>query len=240
MINVTIFNEFYHEKISESAKSVYPEGIHMALKKALESDEIKIKTVTLDDNNCGITPELLKETDVLIWWGHVRHHLVPDEIATMVSQEVLKGMGIIFLHSAHHSKPFKLLMGTSCNLSWREEGGSELLWVCNPAHPIAEGIDRYISLEQEEAYCEPFGIPEPDELVFIGNYSTGEAFRAGCCYKRENGKVFYFQPGHETYRNFYNENIIKVIGNAIKWAKPSYRVPELLCPEIKAPREELL
>lgn len=238
MIKVTIFNEFKHEKEHQEVKDIYPNGIHTAIKEAIECDNISVKTVTLDDENCGITDELLENTDVFIWWGHMAHHLVPDEVALKVKDAVLRGMGIIFLHSAHHSKPFKMLMGTSCNLTWRENSDRELLWVCNPAHPIAEGIGRFIHIEHEETYGEPFGIPEPEELVFIANFEGGEVMRAGCCWRKENGKVFYFQPGHETFPIYYQKEIIKVIKNAINWAKPSYRIKELVCPHVKKPLED--
>ena len=234
MIKVTIYNEYYHEKTEEEIKKVYPEGIHSALKNALECDEISVKTVTLDTVD-EITDELLENTDVMLWWGHMKHNDVPDEVAQRVQQAVLKGMGAIFLHSGHHSKPFKLLMGTPCNLTWREDGDREYVWVVNPSHPIAEGIGRYIKLDCEETYGEPFSIPEPDELVFIGNFEGGEVFRAGCCYKRNNGKVFYFQPGHEAYPTYHNADVIRVLKNAIKWAKSSYREKELVCPQVTKP-----
>ena len=237
MIRVTIYNEFIHEQESERIRAVYPQGIHETLRKGLQDEELSIRTVTLGELPDGLSDAVLNETDVLIWWGHKAHHLVPDEVAQRVHQAVLKGMGIIFLHSGHHSKPFRLLMGTSCNLTWREDGDWEMLWVVNPAHPIAKGIGRFIRLEREETYGEPFGIPEPDELVFIGTYEGGEVFRSGCCWRRENGKVFYFQPGHETEPTYYHPEIIRVIRNAIDWAMPTYRVPELLCPHVKKPLE---
>lgn len=232
MIRVLIFNEFKHEKTSEKVKEIYPEGIHEALKKILESEETSVKCVTLDDENCGITEEVLKETDVLLWWGHMAHHLVPDEVAKMVQNAVLSGMGAIFLHSAHHSKPFRLLMGTTCNLGWREDGDLERIWVINPGHPIVQGIDRYFELSHEETYAEPFDIPEPDELVFGGWYEGGEIFRSGVCYTRGMGKIFYFQPGHESFPTFYDENVKTIIKNAVKWAKPVTR-GVLSCPNIK-------
>lgn len=238
MIRVTIYNEYVHEREDEAIREVYPEGIHMTLKQQLEDEEITVRTVTLDDLPDGLSDEVLAETDVLIWWGHIRHREVPDEVAQRVQQAVLKGMGAIFLHSAHHSKPFRLLMGTSCNLTWREDGDSELVWVINPAHPIAQGIGRFIKLEHEEAYGEPFAVPEPDELVFIGTYDGGEVFRSGCCYRKENGRVFYFQPGHESYRTYHHPDVIRVIKNAIHWANPIYRVPELVCPHVKKPLED--
>ena len=237
MIKVTIFNEFRHEKQKESIRAIYPDGIHGAIKAGIEDEEILVRTVTLDDPECGLTQEVLDDTDVLLWWGHMAHHEVPDEVAQRVRDAVHSGMGAIFLHSGHHSKPFRLLMGTPCNLTWREDGDYELVWVVNPAHPIAQGIGRFIKLEEVETYGEPFSIPEPDELVFIGSYEGGEVFRSGCCWQRGNGRIFYFQPGHETFPIFYHPDIIKVIKNAIHWAKPTYRAV-IECPHVKKPLAE--
>ena len=237
MIKVTIFNEFRHEKQKESIRAIYPDGIHGAIKAGIEDEEILVRTVTLDDPECGLTQEVLDDTDVLLWWGHMAHHEVPDEVAQRVRDAVHSGMGAIFLHSGHHSKPFRLLMGTPGNLTWREDGDYELVWVVNPAHPIAQGIGRFIKLEEVETYGEPFSIPEPDELVFIGSYEGGEVFRSGCCWQRGNGRVFYFQPGHETYPIYHQPEIIKVIKNAIHWAKPTYRAV-IECPHVKKPLAE--
>ena len=118
MIKVTIYNEFVHEKTEPAVKAIYPEGIHNTLKEKLEDSDITVRTVTLDTVN-DITDELLADTDVMIWWGHMCHGDVPDEVAARVQNAVLSGMGMIFLHSAHHSKPFRLLMGTPCSLGWR-------------------------------------------------------------------------------------------------------------------------
>ena len=232
MTKVTIYNEFFHERFHDEVKAVYPEGIHMALKSQLE-DEFEVRTVTVDTVDT-LTEALLNDTDVLIWWGHVQHDKVPDEVAERVQRAVLDGMGAIFLHSGHHSKPFRKLMGTSCNLTWREDGDQELVWNIKPSHPITQGIGRFIKLDHEETYGEPFTVPEPDELVFIGSYEGGEVFRAGCCYRRENGRIFYFQPGHETFPTFYNPDVVRVIRNAIRWAAPIYRV-RMECPWVKPP-----
>lgn len=233
MIRVTIYNEFVHEKVNKNVAAIYPNGIHNAIADFLKCDDITVRTATLDDEECGLTEEVINETDVLIWWGHVRHNLVPDEVALRVKNAVLKGMGFIGLHSAHHSKPFRLLMGTTCNLSWREDGDMERIWTINPAHPIAQGIGRYFELEHEETYAEPFNIPNPDEIIFMGWYEGGELFRSGCTYTRENGKIFYFQPGHESFPTFYNENVQTIIRNAVRWVAPIYRSEALVCPNIK-------
>jgi len=233
MIKVTVWNEFKHEQEKEKVKAVYPDGIHNTIKAFLDEDrEFEVKTATLYDENCGITEELLNNTDVLIWWGHCAHNKVPDDVAKMVQSAVLSGMGFIPLHSAHHSKPFKLLMGTTANLSWREDGDMERIWVVKPSHPIAQGIDRYFELPHEETYSEPFDIPEPNELVFGGWYEGGEIFRSGCCFLRGNGKIFYFQPGHETFPIYYDKNVQTVIKNAIRWAAPTYR-QIIECPHVE-------
>ena len=169
----------------------------------------------------------------MLWWGHVRHGEVPDEIAIKVKEAVLGGMGMIFLHSAHHSKVFKLLMGTTCNLGWRESDDKERLWILDHNHPIMAGLDdRFIELEGEETYSEPFGIPDPDKLLMIGWFNGGEVFRSACVWHRENGKVFYFQPGHESYPTFYNKNVQTIITNAVRWAAPVCPKRPLVCPWI--------
>lgn len=233
MIRVLIWNEFHHERCDEAVAAIYPQGIHQYLADVLDREEdMVVETATLTDENCGITKERLDRTDVLIWWGHMEHHKVPDEIAYLVRDAVLEGMGAIFLHSAHHSKPFRYLLGTSCNLTWRETGDSERLWVIEPSHPITRGIDRSFYLEHEETYGEPFVIPTPDKLLLIGSYSGGEVFRSGCLYERGNGKIFYFQPGHETLSTYYDANVQTVIRNAVRYVAPSYR-QTITCPHVR-------
>lgn len=221
-IKVTIWNEFRHEKSDEEVRKVYPNGIHEELKKQLGVDEqLVIRTATLDEPENGLTDEVLNDTDVLLWWGHMSHEEVLDEVVEKVRQRVLHGMGLIVLHSGHGSKIFTKLCGTNTGeLKWREQGEKERLWVVDYSHPIVEGIGEYIELEHEEMYGEPFGIPAPDELVFISWFAGGEVFRSGVTYKRGLGKIFYFRPGHESYPTYKNEAVIKVIKNAVKWAKP--------------------
>lgn len=222
-IKITVWNEYRHEKTNEEVSSIYPEGMHTAIADGLQETSEKITFATLDDPEHGLSEEVLEQTDVLIWWGHMAHDEVQNEIVDRVYQRVLKGMGLIVLHSGHFSKIFKKLMGTSCDLKWREAGEKERIWVVNPGHPIAEGIGEYIELPQEEMYGEHFDIPQPDELVMVSWFEGGEVFRSGCCYTRGAGKVFYFRPGHETYPTYYNPQVRKVISNAVKWAAPVKR-----------------
>ena len=221
-IKVTVWNEFIHEKNHEKVKKVYPEGIHKLIAEKLNPvDNFELKTATLQEKEHGLTKEALDNTDVLLWWGHTAHNEVEDEIVERVYNYVLNGMGLIVLHSAHASKIFKKLCGTNSNqLKWREIGEKERIWVIEPGHPIADGLDEKFEIENTEMYGERFDIPAPDTLVFISWFEGGEVFRSGCCYQRGKGKVFYFRPGHETYPIYYKDDIIKVLINAVNWAAP--------------------
>ncbi len=234
-IRVTVWNEYRHEKELSNVAEIYPEGIHNAIAVYLNRDtEISAGTATLDEPEHGLTEEVLENTDVLIWWGHCAHSEVRDDIVERIQNRVLRGMGLIVLHSGHHSKIFKKLMGTTCNLKWREAGEKERVWVVEPGHPIAEGLGEYFEIPHEEMYGERFDIPEPDTLVLLGWFQGGEVFRSGCCYHRGYGKVFYFQPGHETYPIYHQKEILTVIANAVKWAKPANTALKLECPNFKA------
>ena len=229
MIKVTVWNEYRHERQPGRAAETYPQGIHSCIKEFLGKEEdITVRTATLDESECGLTQEVVDDTDVMLWWGHMAHDEVPEEIVDRVQKAVLKGMGLIVLHSGHHSKIFRRLMGTTCDLRWRDDD-RERVWCCNPAHPIAAGIPEYFELEHEEMYGEHFTIPNPDELIFMGWFAGGEVFRSGCTFTRGCGKIFYFQPGHEEYPTYYNETIQKIILNAVHWAKPAYRLADTQC-----------
>lgn len=238
MIKVTVWNEYAHEKTEEKVRELYPDGIHEYIKSFLDKNEdITVRTATLDDPECGLTEDVLADTDVLFWWGHMKHGDVPDEIVDRVYNEVHKGMGLIVLHSGHHSKIFRKLMGTTCNLQWRD-GDRERIWCCKPSHPIAQGIPQMFEIDVEEMYGECFDIPNPEDIIFMGWFSGGEVFRSGCTFTRGNGKIFYFQPGHEDNPTYHNEIIQRIITNATRWAAPTYRVDELTCPHASIPPED--
>jgi trehalose utilization protein len=221
MLKVIVWNENRHEQIDPEVREVYPEGIHGTIASFLGEAQFDVSTATLDEPEHGLTDEVLNGTDVLIWWGHIAHDEVKDEVVEKVKQRVLDGMGLIVLHSGHFSKLFKTLMGTSCDLKWREASEKERIWVVDPSHPIVEGLGEYIELENEEMYGEHFDIPAPDELVMVSWFEGGEVFRSGCTFKRGKGKIFYFRPGHETYPTYYNKEVQRVIMNAVKWAEPT-------------------
>ena len=217
-LNITVWNEFRHEKKNPKVIAIYPDGIHNAIAKPLKAAGFNVTTATLDEPEHGLTTSVLEKTDVLFWWGHMAHDEVSDEIVERVKARVHAGMGLVVLHSGHFSKIFKTLMGTTCDLKWREANDRERLWIVSPGHPIAAGLGEQIVLESEEMYGEHFDIPQPEELVFVSWFSGGEIFRSGATYKRGLGRIFYFRPGHETYPTYHNTEIQKVLENAARWA----------------------
>jgi trehalose utilization protein len=218
-IRVTVWGENVHERKNKVVADVYPLTMHGTVAAALNGGQgITATTATLQDPDHGMTAARLADTDVLIWWGHAAHGDVADAVVDRVCEAVWSGMGVIFLHSAHFSKPFKRLMGSPCNLTWREAGERERLWVTSRNHPIAAGLPDHFELENEEMYGEPFGVPEPLETVFVSWFQGGEVFRSGLTYKRGAGNVFYFRPGHETYPTYHDAHVQRVIRNAVEWA----------------------
>ncbi len=227
MPRITLFNEFIHERKHEAVRRIYPDGIHMTLTRAMQRllPTAILATATQDQPDHGLTHELLAQTDVLAWWAHMGHADIADAIVDRVHQRVLEGMGILFLHSAHYSKPFQKLMGTGCGLKWREAGELERLFVVHPAHPIANGIPPHFDIPHEEMYGEFFDIPAPDELIMLSWFQGGDVFRSCCTWTRGKGKIVYFRPGHETYPTYHQPEVQQVIANALQWAAPASNHP---------------
>jgi trehalose utilization protein len=235
-IRVTVWGENVHEQQVELVRRIYPQGLHGALAAALGADPgISATTATLQEPEHGLTDARLAATDVLTWWGHAAHGEVADAVVERVQRRVLEGMGLIVLHSGHHSKIFKRLMGTSCDLSWREAGERERLWFCNPGHAIVRGLPgTHLDIEQEEMYGEPFGIPNPDEVVLLSWFQGGEAFRSGVTYRRGAGRIFYFRPGHEAYPTYHHPLVQQLLRNAVAWARPEGGAYPAGCPHVPA------
>lgn len=230
LTRITVWNEYRHEKANPKVAAIYPTGIHETIAAFLRKEtDFAVRTATLDEPEHGLSQEILDSTDVLIWWGHKAHGEVADAIVARVQKRVLEGMGLIILHSGHYSKIFKALLGTTCSLKWRESTDKERLWNIRPSHPITQGIGDFFEIPTEEMYGEPFGIPEPDELLFISWFTGGEVFRSGATWMRGHGRIFYFRPGHETYPTYHQAEIQTVITNAARWAQATVCIPDA-CP----------
>ncbi len=233
-LRVLVWGEFRHEKKSPKVAAIYPDGMHECIAGYLrEESDLQVSTAFLDQPEHGLTPDVLDKTDVLVWWGHMAHGDVSDEVVRRVQTRVLEGMGLVVLHSGHYAKIFKALMGTTCSLKWRESTDKERIWNVNPAHPISQGLGDYFEIPAEEMYGEPFGIPEPDELIFISWFTGGEVFRSGATWRRGHGRIFYFRPGHETYPTYHQPEVRRVIANGVRWARPTVRIPDA-CPNTPA------
>ena len=221
-VRVTVWSEYRHEKKNPKVAEIYPNGMHEAIASHLrKAKDLDVRTATLDEKDHGLSEGVVKATDVFVWWGHIAHDEVDDKIAARVHEAVLGGAGIVVLHSGHFSKIFKRLMGTSCNLKWREADEREILWVTRPGHPIVRHVDDHFILPREEMYGEYFDIPEPECTFLISSFAGGEVFRSGCTWTRGAGRVVYFRPGHETYPTYHDKNVLQVIENAVRWATPT-------------------
>ncbi len=238
-LQVTVFGENIHENKIELVRQLYPQGMHGCIAQGIREhlgEAAQVRTVTLQEPEHGLTEEVLRQTDVLVWWGHAGHHLVQDTVAERVQNRVLSGMGLIVLHSGHGGKVFRKLMGTSCAIKWREAGELERIWSINPGHPIADGLPEYFELPHEEMYGEFFDIPAPDELVFISWFEGGEVFRSGCCWSRGKGSIFYFRPGHETFPTYHDAHVRRVIANGVRHVAPRQGSPYSMDhPNVKTP-----
>ena len=226
-MNITIWNEGRHEQIDPPIAARYPAGIHGAIAEGLGAllPDATIRTATLDtDAEHGLSADVLDNTDVLLWWGHIAHDQVSDAVVERVRERVLAGMGLIVLHSGHFSKIFIKLMGTTCSLAWRNAGEVERVWTVKPGHPIARGVEQGFTIDAQEMYGEHFDVPDPDELVFVSNFPGGEVFRSGLCYTRGYGRVFYFSPGDQEYPVYFHPEVRRVLANAIEWATPTREI----------------
>lgn len=221
-IRILVWNEFIQEREDPPVKEIYPDGIHTVIADGLRRSlgpGAEVRTATLDQPEQGLSAEALAQTDVMLWWSHEAQDLLDDAIAERVRTRVLEGMGFLALHSAHISKVFRLLMGTSCRLTWRVIDDTEFIWTVSPSHPITEGLPHPIVVPKQEMYGEFFDIPSPDELVFVSSFSKSvEVFRSGCTFRRGLGRIFYFSPGHEIYPVYHQPEIQQVLANAVRWA----------------------
>ena len=221
-LRVTVWNEYRHERANPRVAEIYPRGMHETIADALrKAPDLTVRTITLDGPEHGCTVETLAATDVMIWWGHLAHDEVADAVVDRLHQRVLDGMGLLVLHSGHFSRIFRKLMGTTCNLKWREAPNErEILWVTRPGHPIVRGIDDHFILPREEMYGEYFDIPEPECTFLISSFAGGEVFRSGCTWTRGAGRIVYFRPGHETFPTYHDPSVLRIIENAVRWAAP--------------------
>jgi trehalose utilization protein len=205
--------------------AVYPDGINGAIAGFLRKDSgLQVKTANITDPDLGLSDAVLDETDVLVWFGHIKHAEVPAAVIKSIVRHVKeKGMGYLPLHSSHFALPFKAVLNEIAPVkdvgTWRayiNDGKPVQISVTDPGHPIAKGVNGF-TIPKTERYDEPFQVPGPEAVVFSGTYADGQHARQGLCWTIGKGRVFYFGPGHEEYPIFFQLEVQKIVTNAVHW-----------------------
>ncbi len=220
-MNVTIWNEYYEELVYPSVSVHYPDGIHAVLADALRegsSEHVEVRIALQQEPENGLPPHVLDDTDVLLWWSHLKDDEVDDGVVERVAQRVEEGMGLLILHSAIGSKVARRVLGTSCRGTGWRHGDAELMWAVAPTHPITHGLPHPIVVPEGEMYGEPLDIPVPDELVYLTAYAGGEVLRSVATWNRGAGRVVFIAPGHEESPVYYQPEIRRMLRNASLWA----------------------
>lgn len=200
-------------------KSVYPDDIDGALAGYLRRRQgLSVTRARLNDAAAGLSDEALDATDVLVWWGRLRHDDVPRERAAAVIERVKAGrLGLLALHGSCSSKPFKSLMGTSCEPGrWRVDGRPEHITIQDPAHPIAQGVAAF-TIPKTDMFAEPFAVPTPESVVLMSTWDQGETLRSGLTWTVGQGRIAYLRPGHDAYPVLLHPSVRKLVANAVTW-----------------------
>jgi trehalose utilization protein len=173
----------------------------------------------LNDPASGLADAALDATDVLIWWGRLRHDDVPADRASAVVRRVREGrLALLALHSSCGSKPFKDLMGTSCEPSgWREDGRPEHVTIQTPDHPIVRGVAPF-TVPRSDTFAEPFAVPAPESVVLVSTWDPGETVRSGLTWTIGKGRVVYLRAGHDAFPVLLHPSVRRLVANATLWA----------------------
>lgn len=242
-----------------------------------KNPKLEVTTAKQNDPELGLSSEVLKKTDVLLYWAHVRQRAIPEAKGQEIADLVKEGkLAFVPLHSAHWSVPFMVCMQEKAaqdalaalpedkrknakvvfegKIQWKKAGEFDRNWAipryefddkgnatvyvkrpncvfprcCGPGqpaevriihkkHPICQGVPARFTLDVTEMYDEPFGVPEPDTLLFTEDWKGGEFFRSGCLWNLGKGKVFYYRPGDQQYPVFANPHLLKLLENACLW-----------------------
>lgn len=202
-------------------ESAYPDGVGATLAEILDGvPNVDSTPALLTDPAAGLSDEALDQTDVLVWWGRLRHDEVPDDRAEAVARRVREGkLGFLALYASCGAKPFRRLMNSmSCEPgSWREDGKPEYVSVQSPDHPIAAGVGSF-TIPRTDMFSEPFAVPEPDAVVFVSRWERGETVRSGLAWTMDRGRVAYLRAGPASFPVLHHPSVRQTIANAALWA----------------------
>lgn len=201
-------------------RAVYPNDVDGAVADHLgKLPTLQVRRGRLADPSAGLAEDVLDATDVLLWWGHLRHDDVPNDRAEAVVRRVREGkLGLIALHSSCTSKPFKGLMGMACEPGgWREDGRPEHVKIVAPDHPIARGVTPF-TIPRSDMFAEPFEVPAPESVVLVSNWDNGETVRSGLTWTVGKGRVAFLRTGHDAFPVLFHPSVRQIIANATLWA----------------------
>lgn len=242
-LSVIVWNEFIQERPNSVIRSIYPEGLHSIIAGALKRTPVfrtkaatlDISTATQDQPEQGLSKARLEACDVLVWWGHLGHDRLSDDVLIRVHRRVLEGMGLIVLHAGYSSKLFQRLLGANRPLKWRTSSEKERLCVVQPSHPISAGLKGLPESPADELCGERFDGAPPDSTVLASRSRSGKAFASGCCWERGYGRLFYFRPSHINESTFGDLNVQRILANAVQWVAPRFRFDVAEAPPLKTP-----
>ena len=171
MIRVTVWNENRSEQLIPEMKGSIPTDCTERWPPSWAGERISRSAWPRWISRITDYRTVLNTTDVMLWWGHGAHGEVPE--LAKVADQVLCGMGIIFLHSAHYSKPLQTAHGHQRPaLAGRHLSG---YGASIPAIPSPKA-PPYFELEKGRDVRRILRHPQPDELVFNGWFRGGELF----------------------------------------------------------------
>ncbi|MFM8582986.1 MAG: ThuA domain-containing protein [Planctomycetaceae bacterium] len=89
-------------------RQAYENFLGNAIASALAKEpDLRVISANLGEPEQGLSATVLDNTDVLIWWGHVRQHEISWELAKSIVARIEAGqLDLVALHSAHWSRPF--------------------------------------------------------------------------------------------------------------------------------------
>ena len=154
--------------------------------------EFTVVSAGLNDPEQGLSDSVLDQTDVLIWWGHVRHSEVKPEKSKGIVKRIKAGsLSLIALHSAHWSTPFVEAMNEITRLKVFSDPAVTEADVSFVSPPTQFTMPKYDSRLT----------PYTDERKFPDGRTTLQVHLPFCCFPsvRNDGKpstVKVLRPEH--------------------------------------------
>ena len=222
-IRVLVWNEYRHEREEERSPRSTRRASTAQSPPVLQADpDFTVGTATLDEPEHGLTDDVLAATDVLVWWGHMRHDDVRDEtVVDRVQRRVLDGMGMVVLHSGPLLEDLQALMGTTCEpeVAGGRRQGAALGRRTRPPDRRRASASTSSCRKRRCTASTSTSRRRTTSSSSAGSPAARSSAR-GCCYQRGAGKIFYFRPGHERHPTYYKPDDRPRHRNAVRWAAP--------------------